>query len=326
MRRDPTVGPRRVPPRVAAGQREQHGSRRAQVPGVPPRVPHAQAAHQGRADAVVQPHGDGPTPVLPPRVVADAEQLHHGAGRGGAHRNRESAREALPRHRAESVGREGSARGERSASRVGQSREAVHQRAQRRPARVAGFRRRGARRRTHRAARRGPVERDRFAAHRERFRRRRRRSLVRSGGRRDRAIRRADGEAGGRPRPSQARRRRSAGLDRSPRGAGHDEGDEAGGSRPGGHLVLREVPAVQGDVRRRTRRDGARECVREDDAKGRREGRHETRTRRELTTVMTRARVALRRRCLTLKPTTTPRRRSVESRPPNPPRAPPPAF
>ena len=155
MRRDPTVGPRRVPPRVAAGQREQHGSRRAQVPGVPPRVPHAQAAHQGRADAVVQPHGDGPTPVLPPRVVADAEQLHHGAGRGGAHRHRESAREALPRHRAESVGREGSARGERSASRVGQSREAVHQRAQRRPARVAGFRRRGARRRTHRAARRG---------------------------------------------------------------------------------------------------------------------------------------------------------------------------
>ena len=152
MCRDPAVGPRRVPPRVAAGQREQRGSRRAQVPGVPPRLPPAQAAHQGRADAMVQPHGDGPTPVLPPRVVADAEQLHHGAGRGGAHRHRESARETLPRHRAEGVGREGGARGERSASRVGESRETVHQRAQRRSADVAGFHRRGFHRRTDRAS------------------------------------------------------------------------------------------------------------------------------------------------------------------------------
>ena len=125
-------------------------------------------------------------------------------------------------------------RGERSASRVGESREAVHKRAQRRSARVAGFHRRGARRRTHRAS-------DEFSLPFAPYAARRRRS---------RGWRRERGEAPrGRHLPSQARRGWSAGLDRSPRGSGHDASDAAGGSRPGGHLLLREVPAVQGDVR-----------------------------------------------------------------------------
>ena len=72
----------------------------------------------------VQSNRHRPAPVLPPSVVADAQQLHHGARGRGAHRHREPTRPAVPRHRAEGMGRAGGTGRERNTSRRRERREA----------------------------------------------------------------------------------------------------------------------------------------------------------------------------------------------------------